>query len=77
MKLINLKDPDCYTYNKKVVYALTRAEATRLVIELVNQLGDPTLTNQSQGSSSYIVHDEKHLPVARFSFLVEENEKND
>lgn len=75
MKLLNLRDPDCYTYDKVVVYALSRAEATRLVIELVNQLGDSKLTQQSQGSSSYTVFNENQCPVARFSFLVEENEK--
>lgn len=47
MKLLNLRDPDCYTYNKEVVYALSRAEATRLVIELVNQLGDSKLTQHT------------------------------
>lgn len=75
MKLLNLKDPDSYGYGSEVVYALSRAEATRLVIELVNQLGDPKLTNNMQGSSAYYIHNEKHIPIARFMFLVEEDEK--
>ena len=74
MKIIKIEETNNFVIRREV-YALSRAEATRLVIELVNQLGDSKFTNNMPGSSSYLVHNEKHLPIASFMFLVEEDEK--